>query len=359
MDGHVKLMLVRCVRFASPRFTPLAAARAPVPSSVWKFDIRSRPARRACPTRWTLTRILSSPGAQPEVESSDDEEDAWAKWEAKNHEQRERRRLMGELRGARSLASETSRAVRDARSRSRSPDPPRAADAVRARSATRFTPSSSTDATRTPSAFARRASGSTSTMPRSSSGRNPRSPDRAPARDGPRDARDRPRVFAPSPRPGTHPETRPRPRTTTRATTRGEGGRRRAARRFARRSVANSRRRVDLSLGRRARRRIARLAARRPEPPVRVPSPRDAVVPRLDTGSTTTTATRLRSGATSRTRLRRRARGAASSRLGTPRRPPPRSIPLDCSRRVVRWNARATGARWNARGVARSSRSRW
>ena len=122
MDGHVKLMLVRCVRFASPRFTPLIAARAPVPSSVWKFDIRSRPARRACPARWTLTRILSSPGAQPEVESSDDEEDAWAKWEAKNHEQRERRRLMGELRGARALASETSRAVRDARTRSRSPE---------------------------------------------------------------------------------------------------------------------------------------------------------------------------------------------------------------------------------------------
>ena len=122
MDGHVKLMLVRCVRFASPRFTPLIAARAPVPSSVWKFDIRSRPARRACPTRWTLTRILSFPGAQPEVESSDDEEDAWAKWEAKNHEQRERRRLMGELRGARALASETSRAVRDARTRSRSPE---------------------------------------------------------------------------------------------------------------------------------------------------------------------------------------------------------------------------------------------
>ena len=57
------------------------------------------------------------------MESSDDEEDAWAKWEAKNHEQRERRRLMGELRGARALASEaeTSRAVRDASSRSRSP----------------------------------------------------------------------------------------------------------------------------------------------------------------------------------------------------------------------------------------------
>ena len=55
------------------------------------------------------------------MESSDDEEDAWAKWEAKNHEQRERRRLMGELQGARALASETSRAVRDARSRSRSP----------------------------------------------------------------------------------------------------------------------------------------------------------------------------------------------------------------------------------------------
>ena len=229
VDGHVKLMLVRCVRFASPRFTP-PSPRAP-PSQARFGNLTS--------ARVPLPRLSSPldphphpllPGAQPEVESSDDEEDAWAKWEAKNHEQRERRRLMGELRGARALASETSRAVRDARTRSRSPEGgrrgPRAKrDPIYAELLDRR----DQNAERPRGARA-------AVLPRRrgvSSGRNPRSPDRAPARDGPRDARDRPRVFAPSPRPGTHPETRPRPRTTTRATTRGEGGRRRAARGFA------------------------------------------------------------------------------------------------------------------------------
>ena len=269
MDGHVKLMLVRCVRFASPRFTPLIAARAPVPSSVWKFDIRSRPARRACPARWTLTRILSSPGAQPEVESSDDEEDAWAKWEAKNHEQRERRRLMGELRGARALASETSRAVRDARTRSRSPEGgrrgPRAkrdpiyaelldrrdqnAERLReARERQYFHDAEEFLGTKSPQSRPSPGSGRSPGRPRSSPGVRALPAPGDPSRDSSSSSDDDEGDDA-----------------------RGRRRRRRAPVRG--RSVANSRRRVDLSLGRRARRRIARLAARRPEPPVRVPSP--------------------------------------------------------------------------------------
>ena len=212
---------------------------------------------------------------------------------------------MGELRGARSLASETSRAVRDARTRSRSPEGgrrgPRAkrdpiyaelldrrdqnAERLReARERQYFHDAEEFLGTKSPQSRPSPGSGRSPGRPRSSPGVRALPAPGDPSRDSSSSSDDDEGDDA-----------------------RG-GGRRRAARRFARRSVANSRRRVDLSLGRRARRRIARLAARRPEPPVRVPSPRDAVVPRLDTGSTTTTATRLRSGATSRTRLRRRAR---------------------------------------------------
>ena len=213
---------------------------------------------------------------------------------------------MGELRGARALASETSRAVRDARTRSRSPEGgrrgPRAkrdpiyaelldrrdqnAERLReARERQYFHDAEEFLGTKSPQS-----------RPSPGSGRSPGRPI-VPGCSRP------PRARGPIPRLVL---VLGRRRGRRRAGREGDGGRPRVG--SARRSVANSRRRVDLSLGRRARRRIARLAARRPEPPVRVPSPRDAVVPRLDTGSTTTTATRLRSGATSRTRLRRRAR---------------------------------------------------
>ena len=82
VDGHVKLALVR---------SPLARDIAPPP--------QPGPARQFNRAKSNNADHTPAPSQQPTVESSEDEEEAWSKWETANHERYEREKELARRTG--------------------------------------------------------------------------------------------------------------------------------------------------------------------------------------------------------------------------------------------------------------------